>query len=204
MVAALQEFGSEITEVEKILELAPDWRRRLLSEAEAPNAIRELIASVQLTEEGIRITLRIPLRSKDQKTPCQELQLSHFVPLRMRRRGVEMRIIVGGLKAQLPPRVDPALLKAIARARWWFEDVASGRARSLVEIARRDALPKRYVTRLVRLAFLSPAIAEAIAEGRAPLAANLQMFMDGRLALPTDWQEQQPLLFGQVTETPSE
>ena len=30
---------------------------------------------------------------------------------------------------------DPALLKAFARARGWFEELASGRVRSLVEIA---------------------------------------------------------------------
>ncbi len=55
------------------------------------------------------------------------------------------------------------MLKAIARARCWFEEVASGRVRSLVEIARREGLPKRYVTRLARLAFVSPVVAEAVA-----------------------------------------
>ena len=85
--------------------------------------------------------------------------------------------------------LDPALLKAIARARCWFEEVASGKARSLVEIARREGLPKRYVTRLARLAFVSPTIVEGVADGRAPAEINLQMLMDGRLALPLDWKD---------------
>jgi hypothetical protein len=64
----------------------------------------------------------------------------------------------------------------------------------LVDIARREGLPKRYVTRLAKLAFVSPMVAEAVAAGRAPTGVKLQMLMDGRLALPPDWKDQQ-LLF---------
>jgi hypothetical protein len=53
---------------------------------------------------------------------------------------------------------------------------------SLVEVARREGLAKRYVTRLTKLAFVSPAFVEAIAEGEARYGANLQMLMDGRIA----------------------
>jgi hypothetical protein len=86
------------------------------------------------------------------------------------------------------------VLKGLARAGCWFEEVASGRVKSLVEIARREGLPKRYVTRLTKLAFVSPVVAEAVAAGRAPAGINLQMLMDGRLALPPDWKDQQLML----------
>ena len=131
----------------------------------------------------------IPSSSEEQaSTPV--FRLSHFVPIKVKRRGVEMRIILGGQSQA--PRVDPALLKAIARARCWFEEVASGRVQSLVEIARREGLlSKRYVTRLARLAFVSPVVAVAVAAGRAPAAINLQILMDGRQALPVDWKDQQ-------------
>ena len=90
-------------------------------------------------------------------------------------------------------RLDPALLKAFARARGWFEELASGRVRSLVEIARREGLAKRYVTRLTKLAFVSPAFVESIAEGEVPIETNLQMLMDGRIALPLSWSDQERL-----------
>jgi hypothetical protein len=35
---------------------------------------------------------------------------------------------------------DPALIKAIARGRAWFEELVSGRARSLQELAKRDGI----------------------------------------------------------------
>jgi len=191
MIAALQESGTEISDVTQILALASNWRRRLLSETEAPAAIGELVASVQLTDKGIRIALKVPIPSSGQEqasTPM--LRLSHFVPMKVKRRGVEMRIIVDG-QLQAPQPVDPALLKGIARARCWFEEIAFGRVQSLVEIARREGLPKRYVTRLARLAFVSPVVAEAVAAGRASAVINLQMLMDGRQPLPLDWKDQQ-------------
>jgi hypothetical protein len=69
------------------------------------------------------------------------------------------------------------------------------RVQSLVEIARREGLAKRYVTRLMNLAFVSPAFVDAVAEGSAPLATNLQMLMDGRIALPPDWSDPVQLAF---------
>ncbi len=113
--------------------------------------------------------------------------------MKVKRRGVEMRIVVAG-QLQAPQPVDAALLKAIARARCWFEEIASGRVQSLVEIARREGLPKRYVTRLIRLAFVSPVVAEAVAAGHAPPGINLQMLMDGPQPLPLDWKDQQMAL----------
>jgi hypothetical protein len=90
-----------------------------------------------------------------------------------------MRLIING--GDDPRKPDPILLKAVARARGWFEELASGRVRSLVEIARREGLAKRYVTRLTKLAFVSPDLVDAIAEGVVPTGTNLQMLMDGRL-----------------------
>jgi hypothetical protein len=37
-----------------------------------------------------------------------------------------MRLIIGGISGS-SPKVDTALLKAIARARRWFDDLLSGR-----------------------------------------------------------------------------
>jgi hypothetical protein len=148
MIASLQESGTEISDVDQILEVTSDWRQRLGSETAAPAAIDELIASVHLTDKGIRIALTVPIPSSSEGQPSTAvLRLSHFVPMKVKRRGVEMRIVIDGQR-QAPQQVDPALLKALARARCWFEEVASGRVQSLLEIARREGLPKRYVTRL--------------------------------------------------------
>jgi len=90
----------------------------------------------------------------------------------------------------------------VARARRWFEEVASGRVRSSAEIARREDLPKGYVARLNRLGFLSPAVVEAVVEGRTPAGLNLQTLMARRLILPPAWHDQERLfMMGKSTSS---
>ncbi len=98
---------------------------------------------------------------------AQELIVTRFFPMTIRRRGVEMRLVVEGNRAPAL-RADSALLKAVARARRWSEDLLMGRAQSVTEIAEREAVSARYVRRLLRLAFLAPAIIEAIVAGNQP------------------------------------
>jgi hypothetical protein len=68
------------------------------------------------------------------------------------------------------PKPDAALIKAIARGRAWFDELATGRAPSLQALAKRDGITRRYIRRLVGLAFLSPELVEAILQGRHPVA----------------------------------
>src|SRR5271156_188088 len=177
----------------QVFTLVAEWRERLLAERERSTALIELVEKAVLTDEGIRLGVNLPI-------PCggpggaplrKVLQLFRFVPLKVKRRGVEMRLIING--GEEPRKPDPALLKAFARARGWFEELASGRVRSFVEIARREGLAKRYVTRLTKMAFVSPAFVEAIAVGEVSPETNLQMLMDTRIALSLGWYDQEKL-----------
>jgi site-specific DNA recombinase len=73
--------------------------------------------------------------------------------MQIKRRGVELRLVIDGDRGRVP-KADPALLKAVARAHRWFDDLVSGRAKSMLAIAAREAVQKHYVRQLVRLAFL--------------------------------------------------
>jgi site-specific DNA recombinase len=89
-------------------------------------------------------------------------------------------------------RCDPALIKAIARGHTWFEELATGRVRSLQELAKRDGITRRYIRRLVGLAFLSPQLVEAIQQGRQPVELTATWLTE--LDLPLEWTEQHRLL----------
>jgi site-specific DNA recombinase len=91
------------------------------------------------------------------------------------------------------PKVDLALLKAVGRARRWFDQLASGRATSLAAIASQEGISVRYVGRLIRLAFLAPPLVEMIAQGRQPAELSAEM-LSRRLVLPLDWEMQKQLL----------
>jgi hypothetical protein len=96
------------------------------------------------------------------------------------------------VQQKLSSRCDPALIKAIARGRAWFEELATGRARSLHQLAKRDGISRRYIRRLVGLAFLSPQLVDAILQGRQPLELTATRLIE--LDLPLDWTEQHELL----------
>lgn len=85
----------------------------------------------------------------------EDIAITHRIPMTIRRRGVEMRLTAS--------KADPALLKAIARARGWFDELIAGRTVSMVAIAQREGISDRYVSTLMPLAFLAPDIVEAIA-----------------------------------------
>ena len=61
-------------------------------------------------------------------------------------------------------------------------------------MAKRDGISRRYIRRLVGLAFLSPQLVEAILQGRQPVALSATRLIE--LDLPLDWTEQQKLLAG--------
>jgi site-specific DNA recombinase len=84
----------------------------------------------------------------------------------MKRRGVAMRLVIGGGISSR--KTDQTLLKAVARGHKWFNELVTGRAAFTREIAARERVNERFVRRLIPLAFLSPAIVQAIAEGRQP------------------------------------
>ncbi len=60
-------------------------------------------------------------------------------PVAFRRRGVEMRLVLPAVALQNDrSRCDPTLIKAIARGRAWFEDLAAGRSPSCQPARNRD------------------------------------------------------------------
>ena len=194
IVAAAQAIGLADNRLPSLFSAAAAWTKRLQSEVEAGAALNALVDGVELKQDGIQVSIKLPIPSDeggDAATP-NELALARFVPLRMKRRGVEMRLIIDG-DATPAARIDPPLLKAIARAYRWSDDLVSGRMRSIGEIAKRERLIGRYVRCVMRLAFLAPRIVEAIAEGRQP-ADLTTVAMTQRIDLPPLWSAQERAL----------
>ena len=117
-----------------------------------------------------------------------------MVPATIRRRGVETRLVICDARGGSGTSgLDPVLVKAIARGRQWFEDLVSGRARSLVEIAKAEGVTDRYVGRLLPLAFLAPDIVTSVLAGTQPVHLTTEM-LTKPAELPLDWEEQRALL----------
>ena len=64
------------------------------------------------------------------------------------------------------PRVNNALVKALARAFRLDADTRRGRLRAIEELAKREKVNRAYMSRVLRLTLLAPGIVEAILDGR--------------------------------------
>ncbi len=110
--------------------------------------------------------------------------------MQMKRRGVEMRLVIGGAG---PVRTDPTLIKTIVRAHKWYNELISGRANSMVEIATREGIDKSYVARVMDLPFLAPDITESIITGQQPADLSVEK-LTKRIDLPMSWEQQHKLM----------
>jgi len=90
--------------------------------------------------------------------------------------------------ATLNPESRDALLTAIAKARAWMDDLRLGRLASFLEIAEREGQGERHIRQLARLAFVSPRIIAAIAEGTPPAPLTVTGLAK---TLPFSWAEQE-------------
>lgn len=100
----------------------------------------------------------------------------------------------GGKKAVVAPegvfigpprqRVDSTLIKAIARAYRWQRMLEEGIYASMRELAAAEKISPTYISRLLRLTLLAPAIVESILDAR-PFGKAAQDLLHQQL--PGDW-----------------
>jgi len=131
----------------------------------------------------------IPSSGRQPAEKLIHLPITRTVPITIRLRGVELRLIRTERRLSTA-RADLAMLKTVARAYHWSQDLLSGRVRSVEEIAEREQVGPCYVTRLLRLAFLAPKIVEGIAAGTQPYDLTAEALAE-RVDLPPFWSEQE-------------
>lgn len=142
-------------------------------------ALTNAVDRIDLQPEGFRLGLRIQLREGT-------LKLQRFVPMRMRKRGQEVKLVIAATP-NTHMRCDPVLLKALGRAQLWRDDLIAGKSTS--QIATEHGITQSYVSRVLRLAFLAPSIIESILKGTQPpdLTTN-RLLLD--TTLDPDWSNQ--------------
>ena len=167
------------TQVSELLEGVGRWRGKPL----------DIVKRVDLGAEEMSLHLDL-----SRFLGAEGIVVRHVIPTCIRRRGVEMRLVLeSGEPGSCDPRVDPTLIKAIVRARQWFEQFASGQAQSFAEIARAEGIGRRYVANLIPLAFLAPDIVASILSGTQPVELTAEA-LTKRVDLSLDWAEQRAQL----------
>jgi hypothetical protein len=108
------------------------------------------------------------------------------VPLTFRKRGGRKLVVTpDGAEWAPRPRVDNAMVKALARAFRWRKLLDEGVHGTLEDLARAKGVAPSYVSRVLRLTLLAPEIVEAILDGRQPAAMQLDDLLEG---FPLEWE----------------
>lgn len=113
--------------------------------------------------------------------------VSVHVPFRITKRGGRKEMVLPAGGAASRPRVDNAMIKALARAFRWRKLLDTGGHATVEDIARAEKIDTSYVSRVLRMSLLAPEIVEAILEGRQGEGVML-----GRLMEPfrVEWEGQ--------------
>jgi hypothetical protein len=110
------------------------------------------------------------------------------VPLTFRKRGGRKLVVTpDGAEWAPRPRVDNAMVKALARAFRWRKLLDEGVHGTLEDLARAKGVHATYVSRVLRLTLLAPEIVETILDGRQPAGMQLDDFLKG---FPLEWVSQ--------------
>jgi hypothetical protein len=87
-----------------------------------------------------------------------------------------------------PTRIErrARLVNAIARGRRWLDEIVSGSATHIEQIATRQKCSVRQVNMTISLAFLAPDLVKAAVEGRLPRGIGVERLRDA----PAEWSRQ--------------
>ena len=150
-------------------------------------ALAELVHKVELADKKITIELNANAALQDD-TFKEELDvIRREIPLGLKRRGVETRLIIGDIECR-PAGPDPALMRLLSRASSWWQSIET-EGNSIERIAERENLSERYLRDILQLAFLAPEIIEEIVRGEQADSVHWDALMCHPI-LPLGWGRQ--------------
>jgi site-specific DNA recombinase len=155
--------------------------------------LRELLREVRVHSDRLEITLdgRSVARSigagelgSDQHT------LLLVAPYRLTRSGSTLRLVQSD-GAHITSAPDTALARMIILARQWWAGLADG-ATDITTLARQAGYTPSSVTRVLRLAFLSPRVVEAVLGGKQHSRLSAAIVRSS-VELPAAWADQEAM-----------
>lgn len=152
--------------------------------------IRDLVAKVTVQPHGLLVELSATALGKalavehPAGTPTS-IPLSSTV--RLTRTGRAIRLVQRDGRLVSQAKLDPGLVELLRKGRSWWQQLQTGTI-DIATIARDEKVNDSWVSRLVRLNFLAPAIVEAILAGTQSASVSAKSLRTANL--PIDWNEQ--------------
>ncbi len=151
--------------------------------------VRKVTVGVSTVEAEIAVSSLCHAIGMPDVTTAETLTLRSAA--RLTRTGSAFRLVQKNGRSVVRQRPRQDLAKHFVQARLWWDELKRGETR-VSEIALRDGVNESWISRMVRLNFLAPAIVDKILNGSVPAGANLSLLRHH--ALPLSWSEQQKFL----------
>ena len=168
---------------------AQRWRERIAEDR--TEFLKNVIERVIIHSDHVEFRLRVPALVNEilgGKSPSLGLTKTASIecPFRHVRQGRAVRLVVG--ESSLTTDASrKAILKAIARARNWYEQLTTGKAESVAQLASMHGLSPRFINLHLKLIPLSPESIEKMMTKPNAMPLSLD---DLLLSLPMKWSEQ--------------
>lgn len=111
--------------------------------------------------------------------------------LALARTGSAVRLVLGNGAIATGISANAGLIELIERGRRWWKALRTGKI-GITELSQKEGYTASYVTRITRLAFLAPAVIDAILMGKQKAGVNSALLLRHD-AIPDDWAEQMKL-----------
>jgi DNA invertase Pin-like site-specific DNA recombinase len=168
---------------------AQSWRVRIA--ADRTQFLKAVIDRVVIQQTHVEVRLSVPalvnviLGAGEIAIDLPQI-VSIECPFRHIRQGRAIRLVVGDTNITTDASRQ-AILKAIARARLWYEQITTGQARSIRELAGLHRISPRFVNEQFKLIPLSPKSIEVLMTRPESLPLSLN---DLLTTVPINWTEQ--------------
>lgn len=166
-----------------------DRRKELVTALVQKVVLNADCVTVELSIVGLLKTLGLKASETDAASTCHTIT----IPIELRRRGIETRLVVNNKGGTEASAADPGLLDLLRQAHRLLGTLTGGSGLTMAELAERERMDVSDLSRVLRFAFLAPDICQAIVEGRQPTELTRKRLF--RLSeLPNLWAEQRMLL----------
>jgi site-specific DNA recombinase len=150
-------------------------------------AVAELVSRVIVAKASVKISINsaqfaeLPNKPRNSSRKDIGADISIEVPFCGTNRAEATKLLIEQCSQNRP---DPVVVKALARARAWFDDLATGKAQSMAEIAARENITDNYVSNLIHLAWLAPKQVQLVLDGDAKATSLARTSMLARTSDP--------------------
>jgi DNA invertase Pin-like site-specific DNA recombinase len=170
----LRETRCRPAEIGSGLSIASALADSLTPDSPVPHNFADLLARVTVNYTSLKIFIKrdrllavLTEKSVEQSQDNgpnndEDNMISLEIPIPALANGGSGKLVFGDQNAKTP---DAVVVKAIARASNWFEQLMTGRSQSMAEIAIREDITDNYVSNLIHLAWLSPDLVDRVLDG---------------------------------------